>query len=100
MPIDTSPKALRNLAIRLENAAKWRGDVLDEAAATLHALAGCLDGGYALVPREPTEEMYAAACDPQAIFKHSTPEERGGKIPLLVAVHYRAMIAAGEAGHE
>jgi hypothetical protein len=96
MPIDTSPKALRNLAIRLENAAKWRGDVLDEAAATLHALAGCLDGGYALVPREPTEEMYAAACDPQAIFKHSTPEERGGKIPLLVAVHYRAMIAAGD----
>jgi hypothetical protein len=37
--IDTSPEALRNLVIRLNNASRWRGDVLDEAAATLDALA-------------------------------------------------------------
>jgi hypothetical protein len=37
--IDTSPEALRNLAIRLNNASKWRGDALDQAATTLRALA-------------------------------------------------------------
>jgi len=44
--------------------------------------------------KEPTPEMYAAACDPQTIFKHTTPDERGGKIPLLPAMHYRAMLDA------
>jgi hypothetical protein len=90
--IDTSPEALRNLVIRLNNASRWRGDVLDEAAATLNALAaekeraapapaelvqdGWLAGEFAAIADEAAVDRFAAAM--KAKLADARAKGRGG----------------------
>jgi hypothetical protein len=91
--IDTSPEALRNLAIRLNNASRWRGDVLDEAAATLRALAE----RAAPAPAGDLVEVVARAiCAAQGRSWGAADFYAQERLRHLAA----AALAAGEASHE
>jgi hypothetical protein len=87
--IDTSPEALRNLVIRLNNASRWRGDVLDEAAATVDALAAEKERA---APAPAGDLVEAVA---QGIRK-PIREDRTATYPELAIAALAAIRAAGK----